>query len=51
MAISASTTIGEFVIKAATGLLIVAAAFLVLFMLGAAVTSNTETAIETFLSP
>jgi hypothetical protein len=51
MAVPAVMTIGKFIIRMATGLLIVTAAFLVLFMLTASVTSNRETAIETFLSP
>lgn len=45
-----TVTIGAFVVKAATGLMMVAAAFIVLFKLGAILTPNVEAVVLLFVN-
>jgi len=45
-----TVTIGAFVVKAATGLMIVAAASIVLFKLGAILTPNAEAVVRLFVN-
>jgi hypothetical protein len=47
---TASLSVGDFLTKTATGLMMVTAAFLVLFKLGAASATTADTAVQIFLN-